>query len=189
MFLGFFVLGCQQSKMTHQEVVNGYYKARSETNYSEVKKYVSDSLTIVSGDFVMPFDHHSFYEVFKWDSLFRPTYEVVKIEDVDHHIVVSVKLNSVRSEFLKNSYMTCHYKLSFEAGRISKFEEMNCDDVDWNIWEQEVNSLVHWVKEHHPELDGFIHDMTKKGAQNYLRAMELYEKRKESTKEIYLHNK
>jgi len=41
-----------------------------------------------------------------------------------------------------------------------------------------VKLLVVWVEENHPELDGFIHDMTMKGAQDYVNSIELYEARR-----------
>ena len=122
----------------------------------------------------MPYNHDGFYEVFKWDSIFRTSYEIVGLEEMDNRIMVSVVLNSIRNEFLKNSSMTCKYKISFRFGKISKIEELECKDVDWNIWEKERDSLVNWIQKNHPELDGFINDMTMNGAMNYIKAIELY---------------
>ena len=73
--------------------------------------------------------------------------------------------------------MACGYKISFNNGKISKLEELECTGADWNIWQNEVNTLVNWVKKHHPELDGFIHDLTMEGAVKYLKAIELYDNR------------
>lgn len=57
---------------------------------------------------------------------------------------------------------------------------MECVDADWNIWQMERDSLVKWVSINHPELDGFIHDLTMNGAINYLKAIELYENSKDT---------
>ena len=50
-------------------------------------------------------------------------------------------------------------------------------DANWEIWQRERDSLVNWIKENHPELDGFVHDLSMEGAQNYLKAISLYKKR------------
>ena len=130
----------------------------------------------------MPYDHDSFYEVFKWDSIFKPSYNIVELQEKNNQIIASVALNSVRNEFLKNKLMKCRYKISFSSGKISKIEELECKDADWNIWQKERDSLVNWTRKNHPELDGFINDMTMNGALNYLKAIELYETDKEALK-------
>ena len=146
-----------------------------KTLYNELKTLINDSITIVAGDYVMPYTDDSFYEEFKWDSTFRPSYKIVELEEKNNQVIALVTLNSVRNEFLKNNTMTCQYQISFNSGKISKIEELECKDADWNIWKKERDSLVSWVKKNHPELDGFINDMTMNGAINYLKAIELYE--------------
>ncbi|WPP49957.1 hypothetical protein [Catalinimonas niigatensis] len=61
-----------------------------------------------------------------------------------------------------------------------KLESLECLNADWNIWQTERDSLVNWTRNNHPKLDGFIHDLTMDGAINYLKAIELYEKRKDA---------
>ncbi|MBD0851909.1 hypothetical protein [Maribacter arenosus] len=175
LFLLYFLTGCSDQKLTHQETVTKYYNARDAANYNELKTLINDSITIIAGDYVMPYSHDSFYEQFKWDSIFRPSYKIVELEEKNNQIIASVALNSVRNEFLKNNAMTCQYKISFNYGKISKIEELECKSADWNIWQKERDSLVSWIKKNHPELDGFINDMTMNGAMNYLKAIELYE--------------
>lgn len=169
-----FLTGCNEQKLTHQETVTKYYNVRDVANYDELKKLISDSITITAGDYVMPYNHDSFYEQFKWDSIFNPSYKIVELKEKNNQIIASVALNSVRNEFLKNNAMTCQYRISFNSGKISKIEELECQGADWNIWQKERDSLVSWIKKNHPELDGFVHDMTMNGAINYLKAIELY---------------
>lgn len=170
-----FLTGCYNQKLTHQETVTKYYNARDVGNYNELKKLINDSITITAGDYVMPYNHDSFYKQFKWDSIFKPTYEIVELEEKNNQIIASVALNSVRNEFLKNNSMTCQYRISFNSKKISKIEELDCHGADWNTWQKERDSLVSWIKKNHPELDGFIRDITMNGALNYLKAIELYE--------------
>ena len=180
LFLFYFLSGCNNRVLTYQETVIKYYNARHAANFNELRTLINDSITITSGDYVMPYDHASFYEVFKWDSIFRTSYSIVELDEKNNQVITSVTMNSLRNEFLKNNKMTCDYKISFNSGKILKIEEIECRDVDWEIWQKQRDSLVDWIKQNHPELNGFIHDMTMNGAINYLKAIEFYETDKNS---------
>jgi len=103
----YFLAGCNEQKLTHQETVTKYYQARNAVDYNQIKKYVNDSITITEGDYIMPYPQHTFYEVFKWDSIFQPSYEIAELKKKGNQIIASITLNSIRNEFLKNSPMTC----------------------------------------------------------------------------------
>jgi hypothetical protein len=167
-----FVIGCNQKK---SETALKYFNARNSVEYKEIKDLISDSLTVIEGDYIMRYSHDSYYEVFKWDSVFQTNYEIVELKEIDEQIIASISLSSIRNKFLKNDLMTCQFKLSFESGKISKIESLNCKDAKWEIWQKRVNLLVNWIEVNHPELNGFIHDMTMNGAKNYLKAINLYE--------------
>jgi hypothetical protein len=122
----------------------------------------------------MPFSQKTFYEHFKWDSVFQPTYRIVEIEELDSQIVATVSVESLRFEFLRNNPLTCKHKISFKGRKISKLEALGCIDADWGLWQKERDSLVNWIHIYHPELDGFIHDLSMNGALNYLKAIDLY---------------
>ncbi len=178
LFLLYCLMGCAEEKLTKQQHVITDFKARDAGDYQELKTVVDDSITIVSGDYIMPYNHDGFYEQFKWDSVFKPSYEIVALEEKNSHIIAAVTLNSIRNTFLKNSGMTCRYKISFNSEKISKIEELECEGVDWSVWQKERDSLVEWVNKNHPELAGFLTDMTMNGSQKYLKAIVLYEKAK-----------
>jgi hypothetical protein len=180
LFLLHFVIGCNEQKFTRQETVNTYYTARDAGSYNELKTVVNDSITISAGDYTMPYDLNSFYEEFKWDSIFKTSYTLVELEEENNQIVASVTMNSLRNTFLKNNAMTCDYRISFNHGKISKIEELTCINVNWEIWKKEVDTLVDRIHKHHPELDGFIYDMTMNGSLKYLKAIELYEAGKDA---------
>lgn len=168
------LVACGDNQLSHQEVVTHYYRARDAMNYPKIKTLIADSITITAGDFVMPYTHTSFYEVFKWDSVFRTSYKVIEFEEKGEQMITSISISSGRHEFLKNNPMQCRYRISFDSGKISKIEELECEEADWASWQKERDTLVLWTKKNHPELDGFINDMTMKGAQNYMKAIELY---------------
>ena len=177
-FLLLFILcnltGCESNTVTHKETVIKYYNARSTGNYNQIKSTIGDTITIVAGDYVMPYNHSTFYEQFKWDSIFKPSYKIIALEESSDQITALVTQDCIRNDFLKNNPLKCFYKISFSSGKISKIEDVSCEDVDWNAWQQERDSLVNWIKKTHPELDGFINDMTMSGSIKYLKAIELY---------------
>ena len=44
----------------------------------------------------MLYSQESFYEQFKWDSIFQPTYEIVELEDQNDQIIATVASSSKR---------------------------------------------------------------------------------------------
>lgn len=165
---------CDQGKLNNKATVEKYYMARDAADFKDISLLVSDTITVVEGDYVMPYTLESYYEVFKWDSVFQTKYKIIELEEVESQVIVSVTLSSIRNAFLQNNPMTCKFKLSLQSGKISKIESLNCKDANWEIWQKRVDALVKWVDINHPELNGFIHDMTMNGAKNYLKAINLY---------------
>ena len=119
---------------------------------------------MISGDYETPYNHDSFYDFFKWDSIFKPS----------NDIIVTVAQDNVRNEFLKNNPLVFKVKVSFTSEKISKLEELEYIDVNWEAWNQEKDSLVSWIKNNHHDLDGFVEDMTMNGSEDFLKAIELY---------------
>jgi len=179
-FLTILLIGCNDKKRTPRELVTEYYNAFNSSDFDGLTAVIADSITIVEGDYVMPYSKESFYEQFKWDSIFQPTYEIVALEDQNNQIIATVASSSKRYKFLKNDPLTCRFRISFNSNEITKLESLECLDADWNVWQTERDSLVSWTSKNHPELDGFIHDLTMNGAINYQKAIELYENRKDA---------
>ena len=57
----------------------------------------------------MSFSRDSYYEKFKWDSVFRPVYKLVSIENKEKKAIAAVVVNSPKLEFLNNNPMTCRH--------------------------------------------------------------------------------
>ena len=172
-----FSVGCSNEKLSPDELVTKYYNAFNASDFTQLVPLITDSITIIEGDYVMPFSHNSFYEHFKWDSIFQPTYKIVELEGQNNQIIATVASSSKRYKFLKNDPLICRFKISFNSNRIAKLEALECLNTDWNVWQEERDSLVNWIEANHPELDGFIHDLTMDGAKDYLKAIELYKNR------------
>ncbi|MEO9662403.1 MAG: hypothetical protein ABJG16_14400, partial [Maribacter dokdonensis] len=107
----------------------------------------------------------------------KPTYNTIEIEEENNTVLVTVAQKNKRNSFLQNNPLKFKVRVSFTSGRISKLEELEYINVNWNEWNQQKNALVEWAQLNHPELDGFVNDMTMKGAMDYLKAIELYEKK------------
>ncbi|MEP2056853.1 MAG: hypothetical protein ABJJ05_03555 [Maribacter litoralis] len=168
---------CDNQKLSPKETVTTYYNAFDSGDFNKIKAVIHDSITLVSGDFVMPFNKTSFKEFYKWDSIFEPTYEILQLTEDNNDITATITQKNIRNGFLKNNPLKLNIKVSFVSGKITKLEELDYIDVNWTAWNQEKDSLVDWIKVNHPELDGFVNDMTMTGAMNYLKAIELFEKK------------
>tara|TARA_R110000737_G_scaffold297064_2_gene303703 strand:- start:28 stop:246 length:219 start_codon:yes stop_codon:yes gene_type:complete len=49
----------------------------------------------------MPFNDDSFYEHYKWDSIFKTTYNILELEEKNNQFFATVASKSIRNEFLK----------------------------------------------------------------------------------------
>ncbi len=170
------IVSCAERKNNTEEQVITYYNGFNNADYNQIKEVISDSLIITEGDHKMPFTSKSFYKQFKWDSVFKPTYKIIELKNQGEHSIATVAMTSVKFEFLKNNPFTCNYAFYFKSGKIRRIETLDCIDVNWEVWEKEKGTLVNWIKLHHPELDGFINDLSMKGAIDYIKAIELYKK-------------
>ena len=179
LLLSILVLGirCSKKTSTEAEQITAYYEGFKNSDYSQVKRTLSDSLISVAGDYTMPYSRESFYEKFKWDSVFKPQYKLVSIDEEGEHPIATVTVNSHKLEFLQNNPMTCRYAVYFKDGKIASIVDLDCPTANWEIWGKQVDALVGWIAMNHPELDGFINDLTMQGAINYMKAIELYKNR------------
>jgi len=175
LFLIVVLNSCVNQQSNHKNKVKKYYHAFDSGNFYEIKNVIHNNITIVSGDFKTPYNHDSFYEFYKWDSIFRPSYELLEIEEKNNDIIATITQNNIRNKFLQNNPLKLKVKVSFTSGKISKLEELEYINVNWDTWAQRRDSLVNWIQFNHSKLDGFVNDMTMTGALNYLKAMELYE--------------
>lgn len=126
----------------------------------------------------MAYSRETFYEKFKWDSVFTPVYKLVSIESDGEHPIATVTMRSPKLEFLHNNPMTCRYTVYFKNDKIARIEDLDCPTANWELWGKEVDALVGWIAMNHPELDGFIYDLTMQGAIHYMKAITLYRNRK-----------
>lgn len=176
------VASCSATKSTTTEQVSAYYEGFKNSDYNQIKRTLADSLVTIEGDFTTSYSHESYYEQFKWDSVFKPKYKLVSIENQQGHLIATVSVHTSKFEFLKNNPLTFKHKFSFKSGKIAKIENIGFIDADFDIWAKQRAALVNWVKVNHPEIDGFMNDLTMQGALNYLQALEFYKNREKPAK-------
>lgn len=174
LFLLMAFTACSEKQHTKAEQITAYYEGFKNADYKQIKRTLADSLITTEGDYIMAFSREGYYEKFRWDSVFKPVYKLVSIENRKEDPIATITIRSLKHEFLENSPMTCSYRFHFESGKIAKIENLECPDANWETWAEQVDTLVNWVKLNRPELDGFIHDLTMKGAIDYVNAMALY---------------
>lgn len=156
------------------QVARKYYHALDQSNYLQIKDLISDSITTKEVNYERILTRSQFHEFMKWDSIFEPTYKVLKLDQVDGLITATVSKLDKRILFLHKAPIITQEVLRFTEGRIASVEITDYISFDDKIFAEKRDSLLTWVDEHHPELNGFIQDQTEFGAKNYLKAIELY---------------
>ena len=167
--------GCTNKKTPSPEAaVRQFYKGFTTGNFNAIDAVLSDTVKTKEGDYLNSYSKTDFYSLFQWDSVFKTSYEIKDLQNIENEIVVTIASRSLRYEFLKNNPLVYKRKFSFKADKIAFTETLNYLDTDWKVWENRRDSLVVWIKAKHPEIDSFIYDLSKNGAINYLNAIELY---------------
>ena len=128
----------------------------------------------------MAYSKEGFHEHFKWDSVFNPSYQLVKIEPKEDQYVTEISVSSSRFKFLNNDPLISKQRFYFKSGQINRIENVGFIGTDWQQWTAQKEALIGWIAIHHPELDGFINDLTMQGGIDYLQAIKLYHNRERS---------
>ena len=169
-----FLCGCN-SQLSDEEIVISYYSALNEGNFDQVKDYIADSLYFIEGEQKVKLSRDSYYNYFQWDSVFQPQFKVLDIETIDDYVQVRLESKSDRLKFLEHNPLVTEQQIRFSDQKITRVEYTKYIDVDWSLWSTKRDSLIKWMEIHHPEHPEFINDLTKTGAENYLKAIALFQ--------------
>jgi hypothetical protein len=184
MFLLFMSIGlvsCNNSEkgIDKLEIAKLYYKALDNSNSSEMKVLLADSLitAIPEYDYELTYSKDEYVEKWlKWDSIFDPSYEILEIEEQDEIVLAKISKIDKRIFFLQKEPFITNEILRFQKDKIIAVETAYLN-FNEKVWESNKTSLLSWIGENHPELNGFIYDQTKPGGLKYLKAIELYKNR------------
>ncbi|MBQ4818749.1 hypothetical protein [Aquimarina sp. MMG016] len=161
-------------KNDNTQLVQGFYNALNHSNYIELSEFIGDSIVLIEGNYNMNFSKNDYYKFFQWDSVFSPKYEILEIREIDEKVEIKVSKTCTRIKFLNQKPIISNEIIEIKNRKISKIKTVEMDS-DFKLWNIKKNEIVTWIKMNHPQLDGFIHDQTKDGAQNYLKAIALYQ--------------
>jgi len=156
------------------QTVKDFYKASNEYSFEKLLTLTHDTVTIIDGDYNMEYNRQAYYKVFQWDSVFAPHYHIVMNKVAGSDVFVKISTKSKRFKFLGNNPLVTTHRISFNNNKISQIELIEYVGADFNVWVSKRDELVNWTEKNHPELNGFIHDMTKIGGENYLEAIEYF---------------
>ncbi|MCU4158159.1 hypothetical protein J1N10_19450 [Carboxylicivirga sp. A043] len=167
-------LACRQNTNQQQfsQFINGYYNE----GFESFSNLLADSITIKDGDYMMTYSKQAFKIFFQWDSAFNMKHELLDFTVGQSSVDYTESLASVRFQFLQDTALVTKKRVHFKDQKITMLEVVKNLNADWKKWIARRYSLVNWVNVHHPELNGFIYDMTPQGAEQYKKAIALIEK-------------
>lgn len=159
----------------NQVVLEKYFEGYYNQGFNSISSLLADSVTIKElPDYEMKYSRDEFRIFYQWDSVFQPRHKFTIIEQTDTTIDYIEERYSKRFEFLQHNPLKLKQRIYFQQGKILILENREYLNFDVEKWMSNRDSLVSWIDGNHPELSGFIYDMTKEGAENYLKAIELY---------------
>ncbi|MGD1945881.1 MAG: hypothetical protein ACFB0A_06405 [Croceivirga sp.] len=164
---------------THQneKIAQDYYQALDESNFKRIAELQFDSIRITEGPYTSTYTVKDYTNWLKWDSVFRPTYQILDSKPVDNGVELTISKGDTRIQFLNGGPMTSKEVVRFKNGKIYAVEIGEFSSFNGERWNDQKTQLVDWIAQNHPELNGFITDQTVQGGQNYLKALALFQNR------------
>jgi len=163
---------CQQ--IMPKNPVPLFFNYMNEGDFVKISEVITQDFTIVEGDQVLCSDPEGFYTLFQWDSVFNPSFEILEIESEKNKTRLSISKTCKRIEFLNREPLRYIVDVYTTGGKISRMETQDYIDTDFRKWSNRRDKLVQWTRENHPEIPGFIIDISIEGAQNYILAINLF---------------
>lgn len=175
----FGLISCKDSYkgLDKVDIAKAYYRSLNASEGSERFNWFADSLTVKEGIYEVHYSWDEYQEFLKWDAVFEPSYEVLKIMEQDDVVKALVLKTDQRILFLNEKPMVTKQLMRFNGDKIISVETAYVK-FDYKTWDINKNALLSWIAENHPELNGFINDQTEVGGQKYAKAIALYQSRK-----------
>lgn len=167
-----------QQHDSQKKIVTDYIQGLNNGEFNLISKCVSDSVVTTEMNFVLTKNKQELYSHFQWDSVFQPKYNLIGYKTDNAGLICTVGKTCKRIEFLQDTSMVYKTRFEFEGNKIVKISLIDYVYLNTLTWQPRRDSLVAWIDKYHPELSGFVYDLTPSGAQKYLTAIDLYKKEK-----------
>ncbi len=173
------IISCKnpEKKPDKLEIAKKFYIAIDNSNPSKTTELITEKFTTIDDGFEQKYSGNEYAEWVRWDSVFQPTYEILKIEKENGIVKAKISKTDKRISFLHHEPIITDEIIQFEDNKI---KNINRTSTSFNVEEFVKNrdELINWIDKNHSELNGFIYDQTKTGGVNYLKAIELYKNKK-----------
>lgn len=172
------VLSCQpkEKEVDKVQLVKDYVSALNTFDFEGIVSKFQDSVRLKEIVYESHFSREDYYHLFQWDSIFQPKYEILEIEEAeDGTVKMQVSKAGPRILFLNKKPIITDEVVRFEGDKIQSVQITDYVVFDEVTWTNTRKDLLSWINANHPELNGFLHDQTKQGALNYMKALEYYQ--------------
>ncbi len=165
----------QDKQVDHAVISKSYYSALNTGNTDSIMSILSEPFINIQGPDTARYTQESYKEWLAWDQTFNPSYKMLSFENLDHeNVKIQIKKNDRRIYFLNEEPVIYTEIHTFKNGKLLRITLQEYQVFNDSLWGANRASLTSFVKEHHPELDGFIFDQTLKGAKKYQEALNYY---------------
>jgi len=171
-------LSCGKNVHTSSEpelLVQRYYQAFNDNDFEAIRSSIADSIKQISGPYTESWSKESFVNWIEWDASFNPVYQVHDTQVIsENKVEITISKNCKRIQFLNEEPTKYREIFYFENNKIKTIEAGEYLVFNDSLWVAKRDTLIAYINREHPDLDGFIYDQTKRGAENYLKAIALY---------------
>ncbi|MCB4799933.1 hypothetical protein [Neotamlana laminarinivorans] len=161
-----------------------YFKALNQSSNAIASNLISDSLTtfIPAYNYKIIYSKQDFLNNWlKWDSVFNPSYKILKIEEESDFIKVKVSKTDERINFFMEEPFITNEVFHFKNNKIVSIETTYLN-FNEGVWETNKSNFLNWIKTHHPNLNNFMYNQTKTGGLKLKKAIELYKQHHKNNK-------
>lgn len=153
-----------------------FYTAMATGDLERLGALHLDSVRVSEGDYHMVYSLEAYGDWLAWDAVFKPTYELLEIQEKEGFTEVVVSKACKRILFLNEAPIVTRERLYFEAGKIQRLEILEFLSFNDSTWNSKRAELVSLIEAERPALKGFLTDQTRQGGLNYIEAIDWYEK-------------